>query len=323
MIIERNSDSVSVRAPAKLNLFLEVLGKRPDGYHDLTTVLCPISIFDQLWLCPTSDRTIRLDLELPKDLQGRELQNQPSDVAWDIPADSRNLVHRGVSEVQRRLGIDRGCHIRLKKTIPAAAGLGGGSSNAAAAVVACLIAWKQWDRLLATEICAELGSDIPFFLGDTQQIGMSVATGRGEACSQLNYRPQLDFMVTHPPVGCATSQVYAAMRVGDHPRDFQDFIDACESGQFQKIGAALFNALQSPASQLTEWIPRQLSLFSSCGIEHAEMSGSGSSCYGLVKSGNSEELVRAAAAQAGITRVYSAQAWYGDSIERQLSTQVC
>lgn len=161
---------------AKLNLFLEVLGKRPDGYHEIETLMCPISLCDELEFRFRDDPRIHLQLELPS------TAGTTDDPAWQIPADDRNLVVRSIQSVQAAMGVGGGCTIHLKKRIPAAAGLGGGSSDAAAAIVAAMLAWGQWDRNLATSIANSLGSDIGFFLGDTTQVGMALATGRGEKC---------------------------------------------------------------------------------------------------------------------------------------------
>lgn len=140
-----------------------------------------------------------------------------------------------MKQVQRVLGTQLGCRIELTKSIPAAAGLGGGSSNAAAAVVASLLAWDKWDRKLAHQICSEIGSDIPFFLGDERQIGLAVATGRGEQCQLLAARPPLDLLLTHPPVGCSTGQVYLGYANTANKRTVNKIVAACESGEPKKI----------------------------------------------------------------------------------------
>ncbi len=315
MIIQRTADKIIVLAPAKVNLFLEVLGKRSDGYHEVQTVLCPISLFDRLSFEATEGGEVDFQLRLPDALSTNPLQRD--DPAWNIPSDQRNLAVRGVRQVQQALGTRRGCRIELTKSIPAAAGLGGGSSDTAAAVVASLLGWDKWNRSLAHDICASIGSDIPFFLGDEQQIGLALATGRGEKCLQIAAQPPLEMLVTHPPIGCSTQQVYLNYVNTAKKHSFSEIVAACETGEPKKIGAELFNALQFPASGLTDWIDRQLKLFATCGAPLAAMSGSGSSCFALSSDSNCEARVRHAAAECGLLRVYSAKAWYGDSIEHQ------
>ncbi len=314
MIIQRTRDGVSISAPAKVNLFLEVLGKRSDGYHDVQTLLCPISLFDQLTLEPTDDSEITLRVELPSPLATPD----SSDMAWNIPTDEQNLVVRAVRLVQHALETPRGCRIQLRKAIPAAAGLGGGSSDAAAAVVAGLVAFGSWDRVLANKICAQVGSDVPFFLGHPSGMGLMQASGRGEICQFLPCRPNLELVVTHPPVGCSTKQVYQNYAERAEHRSQEEIVAACEDGQFQKIGAHLFNALQLPASLLTDWVDRQLRLFKQCGAAYALLSGSGSSCFALTNELDCRQKLLTECKKLGISRVYFVKSWYGDSIERQL-----
>ena len=324
MIIQRTPTGLLIAAPAKVNLFLEVLGRRSDGYHEVQTLLCPISLFDRLNFEVTEQSQIEFHLHLPAAGQ----RPQPSsalaqpDPAWDIPSDAGNLVVRAVRRVQQALGTTRGCRIDLYKSIPAAAGLGGGSSDTAAAIVASLVAWQGWNRELAQQIAAEIGSDVPFFLGAAAGIGLALATGRGEQCQALHVQPAIELLITHPPVGCSTGEVYQGYVDYGEKRHFKKIVDACETGQPKKIGAQLFNTLQLPAANLTDWIDRQLKLFIASGAHNPLMSGSGSACFALVDDPGCAERVRQAALSMGLHRVYSAQAWYGDSIEQQLSRQL-
>ncbi len=324
MLIQCSGNQVRIRAPAKVNLFLEVLGKRADGFHDIETLLCPISLFDELTLEPTDSGEISFALEFshPSATGSDNSENEHKDVAWKIPANENNLVVQAVKKVQSALNTTFGCRIRLNKQIPAAAGLGGGSSDAAAAVVASLVAWERWDRQCATEICTEVGSDVPFFLGEVTGIGLTLAKGRGELCQLLKAQPQLNFIVTHPPVGCATKEVYLNYAKGLDCRHAEEIVSACENGQFQKIGAELFNALQLSASTLTDWIDQQLLLLKDAGAEFVLMSGSGSSCFALINDRSCQERILSAATILGLTRVFAVEAWYADSIELQLKKQL-
>jgi len=316
MIIDQTSRIIEILAPAKVNLFLEVLGKRGDGYHEIDTVMCPVRLFDRVIFEPTAAPGLELELCLPS---RRTLDDDP---AWDIPADSNNLAIRALKLLQAKLGTTHGGRLRLEKNIPAAAGLAGGSSDTAAAVCAALLAWGRWDRHLATHVCAELGSDIPFFLGDQQQFGMARATGRGEKCELLSATPPLRFLVTHPPTGCPTGEIYRRFVLPKTTRDSSRITAACEDGQFSKIGAELFNALQLSASGLTNWIERQLQCFTEAGLNYCIMSGSGSSCFALLN-GDADDRsaaarLKAAARSMGIERLYEVDAHYAPSIEGQL-----
>ena len=277
MLIDVKRGLVRIEAPAKLNLFLEIHGKRADGYHEIESLMCPISLCDTLELRSTSEPELSLEMECPI-----AVVLEKKDPAWDIPSDERNLVYRAVKRVRECLSVQTGCRIKLKKSIPAAAGLGGGSSDAAAAVVAAMLAWGSWDRSLATQICAELGSDLNFFLGDDKRIGFALVTGRGENCEILDFCPALEFVVTHPPDGCSTSAVYADWHNSGSIRRPRDLIEACRSEDLERIGSLLFNGLEASAGASTPWIKKQLDVFRSFHFPYNAMTGSGSSCFALV-----------------------------------------
>lgn len=313
MLIDLNDGLVRVFAPAKLNLFLEVLGKRADGYHEIESLMCPISLCDTLELRATVEPELHLEIEFP--VEQTRTENDP---AWDIPADERNLVLQAVKRVREYMNVQAGCHIRLKKSIPAAAGLGGGSSDAAAAVVAAMWAWGHWDRRTAGHICSELGSDLNFFLGDEKRIGLGCAKGRGEKCEILNVDPELNFVVTHPPIGCSTSAVYANWHRSASSRNADELIEACFSNNVEAIGTSLFNALESSARELTPWIDRQRKLFQQFDLPYNAMTGSGSSCFALVSESYTITNMLRVANDAGLSRVYAVKSWIQPSIEVQM-----
>lgn len=325
---------VAVRTPAKLNLFLEVLGKRADGFHEIESVMTPITLFDHLVIEATDTSKIEIALQTPEQRLASVRQSPHesaekthSDPAWQIPADPRNLVWKAVERVRERLRISQGFRIELQKHIPASAGLAGGSGNAAAAVMGALLLTCGWDRSLATEICSNLGSDIPFFLGDETGIGNCLAQGRGEQLSLLDAKPTMDFVVTHPPVGCCTRTIYENYRKLENLRSAEKIIAACELGQSRKIGAELFNALQFSAMASNEWIEKQLDLLRTTGCEFQLMTGSGSSCFALLDDRDSSEhpgvfqQISELAKRQGIPRVYQCSAWYAPSIEDQLAQE--
>ncbi|MFN3192253.1 MAG: 4-(cytidine 5'-diphospho)-2-C-methyl-D-erythritol kinase [Aureliella sp.] len=321
---------VTLHTPAKINLFLDVKGKRADGFHEIETVMCPISLYDEVTVTRLDNSDIELDLSFEaNEAVSRNSSDSIPDPAWQIPADSSNLVVRAADAVRRslqdagRLDTPVGARIEMRKRIPAQAGMAGGSSNAAAIVVACLHLWAEWDRTLATEICQSLGSDIAFFLGDYKQIGLGLATGRGEQCIQIPGQPKLDFVVTHPRQGCSTGQIYSLFQPSNTERSSKKLLAACETreaGQFTKIGAELFNALQSPASQTCEWIERQLNLFADAGLMYNLMTGSGSACIALVEDASEFDFgaFKRNAVQQEVPRAFLVSSWYQPSIERQL-----
>lgn len=177
---------LTIKAPAKVNWFLEVLEKRPDGYHEIETVMQAIDLFDEITV---EDRPGRLELICDIDLG-------PTD---------KNLVFRAAKALQETYAPDRGALMQLKKSIPHGAGLGGGSSDAANVLIALN---RLWDLgLHNSELCkvaATIGSDCAFFI----EGGTAFCTGRGEKIQQMPDFSDLDLVVLYPNEVCPTGPVY-------------------------------------------------------------------------------------------------------------------
>ena len=188
-------------APAKLNLTLAVIGRRPDGFHELHSVLTPLELADRLSLMPTSGVADRIHV-----------------TGFPAGPDAENLVLRALAALRARVGRPPPPAVaaRLEKRIPVAAGLGGGSSDAAAALDAAIEAWGvDLDAGTRLAIAAALGSDVPFFLG----AGPALLTGRGETVERL--RPTVGaapgVLLVTPAVAVATADVYRAFAAGARP----------------------------------------------------------------------------------------------------------
>jgi 4-diphosphocytidyl-2-C-methyl-D-erythritol kinase len=278
----RGSTTVEVWTPAKLNLFLEILSKRSDGFHEIETLMAPIGIYDTLTFRETFDE--QLDLTCDWSWRPRE-----SHGVWTrpvLPAAAENIVVRSLRLLRDRAGVRRGASLRLVKRIPMAAGLAGGSSDAAAALVAANVAWQlNWPRERLAEVAAEIGSDVPFFLGAglTMKIGQAVCRGRGERIEPLPTRGGLHFVVARPPAGLATAEVYQACRPAEQPRSVASLVDALRRGRVDRIGRLLHNRLQQAAAGLSPWVARLEQEFSSLDVCGARMSGSGTSWFGLCR----------------------------------------
>ncbi|HEY7869399.1 MAG TPA: 4-(cytidine 5'-diphospho)-2-C-methyl-D-erythritol kinase, partial [Methylomirabilota bacterium] len=190
----RGGRAVVLRASAKVNLALEVLGKRGDGYHEIATVLQAVDLADRLRL-ETAD-TLSLHVDDP-----------------DLPTDDGNLVMRAARLLQKAAGREAGARIGLTKRIPVAAGLGGGSSDAAAALWGLSRLWKLgWPRARLRELAVELGMDVPFFLGP----GRAIATGRGERLAALPGGGGYALVLVNPKVPLSTREVYGRVPAGWH-----------------------------------------------------------------------------------------------------------
>jgi len=274
MQIHRDAVEIVIQTPAKLNLFFEVLGKRSDGYHEIETLMCPITWYDTLCFRDSSSEELELECQWGLAASGG------SGFA-EVPRDGKNLVLRAAELVRRRTGTTRGARIRLIKRIPSAAGLGGGSSDAAATLVAANLGWELGLSMpeLAS-LAAELGSDVPFFLNR----GAAVCRGRGEQVETMPGLGLMNFVVVRPPEGLATAAVYGVCRPAASPRPLEPLLDALRQGNVRQVGRLLFNRLQEAAEQLSPWIARLGRLLADEDCLGHGMSGSGTAYFGLFRS---------------------------------------
>ncbi len=258
--------SVSLRAFAKLNLSLRVLGTRPDGFHQVKTVLQTIDLFDRVTFQARRG---------PFEIQCR----QPG-----VPTDRSNLVWKAAQLLWRaagRPGDVRDTHVVLEKQIPMQAGLGGGSSDAAAALLGLRRVWKLRvsDEQLR-ELAAEIGSDVPFFLVG----GTALALSRGEEVYPLDDLPSLWVVLVLPPFGVSTRDAYAWLDAEPH--------ESLERAAFRYLPEPPTNDLEGAVIRRHPVIGSLRDRLSSAGAVLAAMSGSGSAVFGVF---NSERKARSAA----------------------------
>jgi 4-diphosphocytidyl-2-C-methyl-D-erythritol kinase len=306
MIIREGAGQVEIDAPAKINLFFEILGKREDGYHEVETLMVPINLFDTIGFRNDSngpvrlrsrlsswawhDRRIRSDKSIDRNSISPDFDR--SDVAELLPDDNSNLVVRAVELLRRESGIREGAQLHLLKRIPIAAGLGGGSSDAAAALMAANIGWGlDWpiDRLAS--LAAELGSDVPFFLYRCA----AICRGRGEKIDMIGSSFSgrvLDLVLVRPPAGLSTAEVYRASRIPKTVRSVEPIVSAIVDGDIGRIGRELFNRLQPTAKSLSVWINKLEDAFDREDCVGHLMSGSGTCYFGLCR--NARHAKRAA-----------------------------
>ena len=275
MLVRSAANRVEIQAPAKLNLFLEILAKRPDGFHEIETLMSPIGLYDSLSFRATESAEIRLDARWAAGLALGD--STEIEALGDLPPPEKNIVFKAAALLQQRSGCGRGAEICLIKRIPSAAGLGGASSDAAAVLVAANIAWElDFSRERLAELAAELGSDIPFFLGS----GSAICRGRGERIEEVG-PIHLHVVVVRPPVGLSTPQVYKHCRPAGTPGCVHKLQSGLRRGNWKEIKSALVNRLEEPAAQLTPWIGRLRKEFENAGCIAQQMSGSGSSYFGI------------------------------------------
>jgi len=263
-----NEERLSLSAPGKINLYFELLGKREDGFHEIETVMAPVSICDQLDFRLTQAPGLSLELA------GR---------SGGIPADEQNLILTTLQRVQQVANEEGrgplpGLKIRLTKRIPVAAGMGGASSNAATSIIAANELWRlQWSLKKQAELAATIGSDVPFFL-DRQ---LALCTGRGEKIRPIACNFRLPVLIAQPPVGLSTADVYARCQVPQSPQSSVSFLNALDSGNSRRIGDLMFNRLEPVAADMTGWIERFQYEFSRTDPVGQQMTGSGSCYFGI------------------------------------------
>ena len=267
MKIVEQENAWTILAPAKLNLFFEVHGKRQDGFHEITSLACPIDRYDMLTFKATDDELFDFGCF------GSEA---------DVPTDDTNIVVRALKLLRRETGVKRGAVVRLAKAIPSRAGLGGGSSDAVAALIVANRAWKL--GLSAEELCrcaSTIGSDCPIFF----QQGASISRGRGEVVEPIEL-PDLHFVVLKPSEGLSTASVYAeCMKHHDgNVRQLESVLEPLKRGDLDEFGRRLFNRLEFPAAALWNGFEETKRLFEQVDCLAARMSGSGTAFFGLCRS---------------------------------------
>ncbi len=279
MILTCLPGRVVALAPAKLNLFLEILGRRDDGYHELETLMVAITIFDTIVFSTTVEERVRLTCSVSTGGRAQETaMGGKAQLLGDVPADEDNLIVRAVQRLRIAAGVTAGAAIHLIKRIPSAAGLGGASSDAATALLAANECWKLgWTRSELAALSAELGSDIPFFFGT----GAAVCRGRGEVIEPIAAPAALHVVVVRPPEGLSTALVYQHCSPAVQPVTVAPLVAALRGGHCADIGRQLMNRLEPVAARLTPWITRLRSVFDRLDCLGHQMSGSGTSYFGI------------------------------------------
>jgi len=256
-------------SPCKVNLLLNVLGRRPDGFHELETLFHPVPLFDKLQFEPAANG-IELTCNVPT-----------------LSVDDSNLVHRAATRFLAAAGIaGKGVRMHLEKHLPLAAGLGGGSSNAAHTLLGLneLFGHPLGPRQLST-VAAGLGSDVNFFLQERP----ALAVGRGEEVTSLEPFPALrgaGLFLYHPGFGVSTPWAFAAL--ADHPAQLNgragramELVDLLRRGDRPAAGRALYNSLEAPVIQKYPVLRLYQDFLRSHGAWGTLMTGSGSTTLGL------------------------------------------
>ena len=260
--------SLTRRSPCKVNLLLNILGRRPDGFHDLETIFLPVPLHDTLTF-EVAGEGVQLTCSHP-----------------ELPVDATNLVHKAAVRFLEAAGIRQGVRIHLEKQIPMAAGLGGGSGNAAHTLLGLN---ELFGSVLPPEIidalAAGLGSDVNFFLQD----GPALAVGRGEKVTPL---PPFDVLkgralfLHHPGFGISTAWAYQNLArfpeaLNGRPGRAKEFVAAMESEPLSVALAGLYNSLETPALEKYPVLRMFQEFLRVRGAVGTLMSGSGSTTFAI------------------------------------------
>ena len=262
---------VTVTAPAKVNLTLEVLGKREDGYHEIASVMQAISFFDTVTFLPSDEIKVLAEIE---DLE-----------TWD------NLVYRAAMLLRDTSGVSAGAEVQLDKQIPLASGLGGGSSDAAATLLGLDRLWSLGlGEEELKELAAQLGSDVPFFVTG----GTALVEGRGEQVSNVKAPPTLCLVLAFPDhrLENKTATAYKTLSHTDHTdgRRTADLVERIEAGA-EITHDSLFNVFDRVAAQIFPGIGGSRSILQEASGMPVHLSGAGPTLFSSVDGPDEGERV--------------------------------
>lgn len=257
-----------LEARAKINLTMDVLRRREDGYHEVDLLMQSVSLHDTL--------TIEESDELSLTIEG------------NLPVEDNNLVLRAARLLAQDAGVEPKAKMHLVKRIPVAAGLGGGSADAAAAFVGLNMLWGldyPEERLLA--IGAKLGADVPFCIAG----GCCRATGIGTVLEKVESRLPMDVVILKPCEGLLTKEIFGGLKLDAQTAypDTPSAAAAVENGDTSRLIACMGNVLETPAMARRPLIGKALEELEALGALHARMSGSGSAVFGLFADAKSAE----------------------------------
>lgn len=254
-------------SPAKLNLFLEVSGKRPDGFHELETVMVRTDLYDKIHFQQSTDPKVRL-----------VLAPESSGIApADFPLDESNLIVKAANELRALTGTNLGATIQIVKRIPAEAGLAGGSSNAATTLLGLN---RLWDLRLEKHelhtIAAKLGSDINFFVEDCRA---AVCSGRGEIVRPIESTGEFYFVAFHPGVGNSTPAVFSQLTIDGSLQSSEVVQQALADGNSASLSDSIFNRLTDAARMINPAMDAMMTDVRQLLNRPVFMSGSGATCF--------------------------------------------
>ncbi len=265
-----DSGVLRIAAPAKVNLFLEVLSRRNDGFHEIETLMVQVGLCDTLSVEETAPAQVHLEV-----IKGGDCE----EFGVQLPDSGRdNLVWRAAESLRQHTQCPRGARIVLEKRIPIGAGLGGGSSDAAATLRLLNLLWQL---ALPTEelmsLAASLGSDVPFFLNGP----VAWCRGRGERVEPFSGMFPCWFLLLSPAMLVSTARVYQHVRIPEQPRSGSELVVRLREKNVEALRSALFNRLEEAALLAYPQLRAIRETLDVCGLTHAQLSGSGGTLFAV------------------------------------------
>ncbi|MBZ0167536.1 MAG: 4-(cytidine 5'-diphospho)-2-C-methyl-D-erythritol kinase [Candidatus Omnitrophica bacterium] len=283
---------ISLKAPAKINLYLKVLDKRPDGYHNILTLFERISLADRLTFKTNTSGRITITCNHPQ-----------------VPTGPKNLVHKTATLIRELTGSSRGVDIDIDKSIPVAAGLAGGSTNAATAILGLNRLWRL--KLTLPDmvgLARRIGSDVPFFLYDAS---WGLGTERGDRIKTLPLKRRLWHILVVPKIKMYTPKVYGHIKISKNDRrrneapgggrnmltnpddDVNILLHQLQKSDVRAVSSLLYNDLEKVVVQICPKISFLKERLKSLGAQGVTVSGSGPSVYGLTDSQKEAKQIQA------------------------------
>lgn len=276
------SNKMKLKAPAKINIFLDILNKRKDGYHNMKTVFQSVSLFDDISIKETSGG-IKISSDSP-----------------DIPGGRKNIVYKAAAAIKKYSGIRKGVLIKIKKRIPVGAGLGGGSSDAAAVLMGLNKLWglKLSGKVLIS-LAKKLGADVPFFIYGA---GRCAAEGIGDILTPLSVKKRKWYVIVKPSFKISTKSVYSRLVLSKNKTFPAGLTPPFLGNPLRRAGLTklkqcskidtYYNRLEDVVIPLYPEIKKIKEKLISYGAEFSLMSGSGSCVFGVVKNQNTGAKIK-------------------------------
>ena len=267
-------EKLTLKAPAKINLGLDVLGRRDNGYHDVRMVMQSIGLYDDVTIEKVEEPGICLEINLDF-----------------LPTDERNIAYKAAKLLMDEFAISTGVKIKLEKHIPVAAGMAGGSTNAAAVL-------EGMNRLFSLGLTqkelmergVKLGADVPYCI----MKGTALAEGIGEILSPLPPLPECYILIAKPGISVSTKEVYEELdskEIPEHP-EIDGILEGLEEANLEKIVSAMGNVLERVTVQKYPVIDEIKQVMKKAGAMNAMMSGSGPTVFGIFKDRETAELTQ-------------------------------